>query len=187
MPVDTLSPVSTLCLAILHRGEATGYEIKKASVEGDYRYFVDASYGSIYPALARLAADGFVTVREETQAGRPSRKVYAITNTGRDALIDALSQHPGTDLFRSRFLLVAKFAADLPQDVVRAAIEERRQNLMEEIRHLERIASEDKVNEGVAWITGYGRTCMGASLDYLDRNAESLIAMARHDVADAAE
>ncbi|MEM8665801.1 MAG: PadR family transcriptional regulator, partial [Pseudomonadota bacterium] len=136
MPADTLSPVSTLCLAILHRGEATGYEIKKESVEGDYRYFIDASYGSIYPALARLAADGFVTQREEQQAGRPARKIYAITEKGRDALLGALSEPPGPDVFRARFLLVAKFARELPADIVTAAIAERKAHLLEEIAHL---------------------------------------------------
>ena len=46
--------VRTICLAILYDGEATGYEIRKLSVEGEYSYFIDASFGSIYPA------DGFI-------------------------------------------------------------------------------------------------------------------------------
>jgi DNA-binding PadR family transcriptional regulator len=183
---ESLSPVSTLCLAILHRGEATGYEIKKESMEGDYRYFIDASYGSIYPALARLAAEGLVTVREEAQSGRPSRKVYAITEAGREALVDALSEPPGPDIFRSRFLLVAKFAAELPAPVVRAAVEERKRHLAEEIAHLERIGSECP-NAGVDWITSYGTACMRASLDYLERHGEALIALARPPMVDAAE
>ncbi|MEM0905963.1 MAG: PadR family transcriptional regulator [Pseudomonadota bacterium] len=187
MPQDTLSPVSTLCLAILHRGEATGYEIKKESVEGDYRYFIDASYGSIYPALARLATDAFVTVREETQPGRPARKIYAITEKGRSALLSALSEPPGPDIFRARFLLVAKFARELPADVVRAAIEERRAHLTEEIAHLDSIAEDECDNPGVAWIVDYGRACMGASLSHLDDHADTLIAMAQPPIADAAE
>ncbi|MCF3935138.1 PadR family transcriptional regulator [Acuticoccus sp. M5D2P5] len=187
MSADQLSPVSTLCLAILHHGEATGYEIKKGSVEGDYRYFVDASYGSIYPALSRLANEGYVTVREETQAGRPARKVYAITETGHRALVDALSREPGPDLFRSRFLLVAKFAAELPEEVVRDAIDQRRKNLRDELAHLERIEKEACENPAVGWITGYGRSCMTASLDYLDANRDRLIAMARQDIPQAAE
>jgi PadR family transcriptional regulator, regulatory protein AphA len=187
MPSDTLSPVSTLCLAILHRGEATGYEIKKASVEGDYRFFIDASYGSIYPALARLAVDGYVTVREEAQTGRPARKIYEITAKGRTALLSALSELPGPDVFRARFLLVAKFARELPAEVVEAAVEERRAHLSEEIAHLEKIAAEDCDNPGVRWIVDYGRICMGHSLAYLDEHAPALIAAAKPAVADAAE
>ena len=187
MAADTLSPVSTLCLAILHRGEATGYEIKKASVEGDYRFFIDASYGSIYPALARLAVDEYVTVREENQSGRPARKVYAITEKGEAALLEALSEPPGPDLFRARFLLVAKFASELPVEVVTAAIEERRAHLKGEIAHLQSILDEGCDNPGVMWIADYGRTCMSASLAYLDDNAAALIAAAKPSIADAAE
>lgn len=187
LAADTLSPVSTLCLAILHRGEATGYEIKKASVEGDYRFFIDASYGSIYPALARLAVDEYVTVREEAQSGRPARKVYAITPKGERALLEALSEPPGPDLFRARFLLVAKFATELPVDVVNTAIEERRAHLRGEIAHLQGILDAGCDNPGVRWIAEYGRTCMGASLTYLDENAPALLAAAKSSIADAAE
>jgi DNA-binding PadR family transcriptional regulator len=186
LPSDTLSPVSTLCLAILHAGEATGYEIKKESVEGDWRYFVDASYGSIYPALARLACEGLVTVREEAQSGRPSRKIYAITDEGRAALRRALSAEPGEDVFRSRFLLVAKFAADLPEQVVRAAVEERKRHLQDEIAHLEQIRSETD-GAGTDWITCYGLACMQASLDHLESHGEALVALSRPSLADAAE
>ena len=43
--------VRTICLGILTRGDATGYEIKKLVEDGGYQHFVEASFGSIYPAL----------------------------------------------------------------------------------------------------------------------------------------
>ena len=61
--------VRTLCLAILNFGDATGYEIRKLSTGGKFRYFIEASFGSIYPTLARLEAEGLVTVREACIAG----------------------------------------------------------------------------------------------------------------------
>ena len=82
--------VRTICLAILYDGEATGYEIRKLSVEGEYSYFVDASFGSIYPALARLEAESLVTSRVEQQDGRPAKKIYSITAAGRTAFIASL-------------------------------------------------------------------------------------------------
>jgi PadR family transcriptional regulator AphA len=42
--------VRTLCLGILAQHDASGYEIKKAVEEGLFAHFIDASYGSIYPA-----------------------------------------------------------------------------------------------------------------------------------------
>jgi len=187
MPGEALSPVSTLCLAILHRGDATGYEIKKESVDGNDSYFIDASYGSIYPALARLAADGLVTSREETQPGRPARKVYSITEAGRDALLKALSEPPGPDVFRSRFLLVAKFAQDLPASVLAAAVAERRRHIAEELAHLDRIAADCCGKPSVAWVIDYGRACMTTSLKQLDERADELIAIGHPPIADAAE
>ena len=77
--------VRTVCLAILYDKEASGYEIRKLSVEGEYAYFIDASFGSIYPALAKLEAEGLVTSRVAQQDGRPAKKVYAITPAGRSA------------------------------------------------------------------------------------------------------
>ena len=43
--------VKTLCLSILYEGEATGYEIRRLCVEGECSYFIEASFGSIYPCL----------------------------------------------------------------------------------------------------------------------------------------
>jgi hypothetical protein len=49
--------VKTLCLGILSFGEASGYEIKKKVEEGLFSHFIDASYGSIYPALTQMLAE----------------------------------------------------------------------------------------------------------------------------------
>lgn len=175
---DPISPVALLCLAILHEGEATGYEIKKASVEGDYRHFVDASYGSIYPALSRLAAEGYVTSREVAQSGRPARKVYAITDRGRTVLLNTLMQPPGPDVFRARFLLVAKFAELLSPDVLRAALCERRSHLAAEIAHLRNLSDAAAAGSGLAWIVDYGTVCTAASLAHLDAHGDALVAIA---------
>src|SRR3546814_665287 len=53
----------TLCLGVLSRGAASGYEIKKAFEEGPFSHFHQASFGSIYPTLNALSADGLVAVR----------------------------------------------------------------------------------------------------------------------------
>jgi PadR family transcriptional regulator AphA len=176
-PAESLSPVATLCLAILHHGEATGYEIKKLSVEGDFSYFVDASFGAIYPALARLANEELVTQREEVQSGRPSRKVYQITERGRRALLAALSEPPGADVYRSPFLLVAKFAPHLPRAVVESALGERRRRILADLAHLEEL--EGRHGDAASrWILGYGRACLSSDLAYLDANAPALVAAA---------
>lgn len=177
--------VRTLCLAILHSGDATGYEIKKLSVEGRYSYFVDASFGSIYPALARLEADGLVTVREEVQSGKPARKVYSITPAGRAELVAQLSVPPAPDVFRSEFLLVAMNAELVDGARLREAIAARRKHLSDEISHLETVAR-DSDHPGARWIARYGIACMQASLAFLDANSPELETLAADAAGDAA-
>ena len=74
MPPWTFAPSAW---AFSQRGEATGYEIKKLFDEGGYQHFIEASFGSIYPALNRLTEEGLVSVRAEVQEKRPDRKVYS--------------------------------------------------------------------------------------------------------------
>ena len=46
--------IRTLCLGILQFEDATGYEINKLVADGRFSHFIEASYGSIYPALTKM-------------------------------------------------------------------------------------------------------------------------------------
>lgn len=96
--------IKTICLGALSYGDATGYEIRKQFEEGPFAYFYDASFGSIYPALNKLLADGLVTCTTETQVGRPTKKIYSITDEGVAALQAALAHDPVEHKLRSDFL-----------------------------------------------------------------------------------
>ncbi len=172
--------IRTLCLAILHESDATGYEIKKLSVEGKYRYFAEASFGSIYPTLARLEQEGLVTLREETQPGKPSRKIYSITDAGRRALVEALSEPPTPDVFRSGFLLVALCAELLDRATIAAAVEGRITHLREEIGHLEELLRSTN-DPTTHWAAAYGIACMTKSHEYLADHRHEIEALARDD------
>lgn len=169
--------VRTLCLAILSRGDTTGYEIRKQSVDGRFSHFVDASFGSIYPALARLEADGLVTSRQEAQAGKPDRKIYSISETGRAEFAASLLQPPRQDIFRSEFLLVAMFAELAGPAAVARAIALRTKQIEQERNHLMSI-SDEKPSASVDWVCRYGIACMEGSLAYLTNNKERLMAIA---------
>lgn len=66
-------------------GPSTGYEIKK-KFEHSLAGFWSESYGQIYPILHKLAEEGLADLQEEQQGSRPMRKVYSITEKGREAL-----------------------------------------------------------------------------------------------------
>ena len=112
--------VKTLCLGVLTLGDATGYEIRKMFEEGPFAHFYDAGFGSIYPALGKLLEAGLVSVTEEAQAGRPDKKVYALTPPGRAHFEAALAEPPKRDRIRSEYV-VRLFFADLmqPDDISR--------------------------------------------------------------------
>ncbi|QDG78072.1 PadR family transcriptional regulator [Labrenzia sp. PHM005] len=177
--------VRGLCLAILSFGDATGYEIRKESTEGRFSYFDDASFGSIYPALARLEADGMVTVREEPQAGKPSRKVYSITEAGRQEFITSLCEPQAPDTFKSPFLLIALNAAKLPPEVLRRALDRRKAQVEDELRLLSGCSEADSEcsHAGSDWTRDYGIACMNFTLRYLEEHGNALIKIAE----DAAE
>lgn len=158
--------VRTICLAILTRGDATGYEIKKLFEEGGYQHFVEASFGSIYPALNRLTEESLVSVRAEAQEKRPDRKVYSLTPAGRAAVTGFLMNPLPEDKHRSPFLFAMLFSHLLPQDHVLAMIdtyirqsEEKRAQLLE--------VQPDPNSPGERFVIGYGRAIYDAMLEFL--------------------
>lgn len=182
--------VRTLCLAILQVGEATGYEIKKLSTEpgSAFAYFVDASFGSIYPALNRLESDGMVTAREEREPGKPARKIYAITEEGREELVTSLSELPQQDIFRSEFLLQAMCSPMLSRNTITKAIDHRLKQLDEEIARIAE-ARQEETRPGALWIANYGMACLQGGRDYLAQHRRELEALAGAEMlpAQAAE
>ncbi|MEP4032492.1 PadR family transcriptional regulator [Roseibium polysiphoniae] len=170
--------VRSLCLAILSFGDATGYEIRKESTEGKFSYFEDASFGSIYPALARLEADGLVTVREELQDGKPTRKVYSITEAGRAEFLKGLTEPQAADTFKSPFLLVALYAEHIGPDAIEKAIERRRGQVQAELDTLVAHGCDDS-DPASCWTRSYGVACMTFTLNYLAAHGEELVRIAQ--------
>lgn len=164
--------VRTLCLAILHHQDATGYEIRKLSTEGKYAYFVDASFGSIYPALAKLEDEGLVSCRLEQQDGKPARKVYSMNEEGRAELRANLRESPTPDVFRSEFLLIAMCADLLDVGDMEQALNVHISQVEDELQKIDEMKSD--MPEG-SWLADYGTTCMKTQLDWLHANRERIL------------
>lgn len=170
----------TLILAILNFEDASGYEIKKHSTEGAFSYFVDISYGSIYPTLSRLEKEGLVTCRAEAQEGKPDKKVYSITGAGRAEFMKALQAPHQKDKFRSEFLLIAMCANITPKAVIERAVD----GHIEEVNGIKQQITEllsECDDASTQWIADYGMHVMNAKLDFVTQNRGKLIAMAMQD------
>ncbi|KZL17808.1 Transcriptional regulator PadR-like family protein [Pseudovibrio axinellae] len=161
------------CLAILSSADATGYEIRKTAQMGHFSHFIEASYGSIYPSLAKMEQEGLVTWREETSSGKPSRKIYSITQVGREAFVKELSETALDDLFRSPFLLLALYCRWVGSEFLSNEIDRRVAHLELKIsgmKHQLELSSDP----AASWTLEYGISTLSASLEYLKTNRSKL-------------
>ena len=167
--------VRTLCLGILSTGEATGYEIKKEIEEGLFSHFIDASFGSIYPALTQLAGEGLVTVRAEEQSGKPDKKVYAMTQKGREALARSISVLPADDKYKSEFLFQMLLQQYLTPPVMLAAIEKQIADLEGDLARIGECNCAEQPHAGARFVADYGQAVLSAALGVLrEKRAEIL-------------
>jgi PadR family transcriptional regulator AphA len=158
--------VRTICLGILTRGEATGYEIKKLFEDGGYQHFAEASFGSIYPALNQLTGDGLVSVRAEAQEKRPDRKVYSITPAGRSRFLASLLKPLGEDRHRSPFVFAMLFSHLLPPQHVTAMLDAYTRQNEEKLGQLEKSAIVP-MTPGERFVADLGQALYVAMIDFI--------------------
>jgi PadR family transcriptional regulator AphA len=173
----------TLCLALLERWPMSGYEIRKLVADGVVCHFTEASYGSIYPALDKLEAEGLVTSHEERDPGKPARRIYEITPAGRAAFVAALHEPIEPDVFRSSFLLVAANAPLVEHEHLAKLIDERLATDRAELEHMQGknaacADADDPAWLATRWTLDYGRHMVSASIDFLSKNRARLEALA---------
>ncbi|MFH1985548.1 MAG: PadR family transcriptional regulator [Pseudomonadota bacterium] len=94
-------------LGLLHYQPMHGYRIKE-HIERNFGHMWSINYGQIYPNLKKLKDDGLITMAEEVCEGEkgPPRKLYTITEEGRRAFRQWLTESPERGmLLRDPFLM----------------------------------------------------------------------------------
>lgn len=176
--------VRTLCLGVLSGGEASGYEIKKDIEEGLFSHFIDASYGSIYPALTQLAGEGLVTVRAEEQTGKPDKKVYAITAAGQAALAKSIAVVPARDKYKSEFLFQMLLRQYISPETMILAMDKQMNDLKQDLARIAECRCSEQPHAGARFVADYGEAVLTAAVNLLvEKKAELL----RQSSAQAAE
>lgn len=166
--------VKSLCLGVLTLGDASGYDIRKMFEDGPFAHFYDASYGSIYPALGRLLADGQVSVTEHSQSGRPSKKVYRLTPAGRTAFQAALAEPPGSDRLRSEVLVRLFFAEMMDPADLRVVYDSYLAHFQSLAGHLNSL-DPTGVPRGRMLVRGLGQTFYEGMATYLEQNRDEFL------------
>lgn len=165
--------IRTLCLGILSLGDATGYEIKKMVTEGSFRFFSEASYGSIYPALNKLSDEGLISWTAEAQSNRPDKKVYQLTNAGRAALEETLKAAPKPDKNRSEFLAALLFAEAVAPERIPELLAERIAHHHEQLNALEGLRDLE-TSTASKFVLDYGIAIQKAAIAFLEENGSQL-------------
>ncbi len=99
-------------LGWLHKEPMSGYDLKKQFDQGaGYLWPVDQM--QIYRTLERLVQQGNVSVHEEIQHNRPNRKIYTVTDAGREELRHWLTAPQSLPALRDPLLIQLFFAASL--------------------------------------------------------------------------
>jgi PadR family transcriptional regulator, regulatory protein AphA len=150
-----LSPNSYAVLALLDQlGEATSYDLKLA-IEKSIANFWPVPHTTAYEEPARLAAGGYLSVRQEPGGRR--RKVYALTDEGRTALREwAAEPTASPPQLRDEFILKIFAGAD-PRPLLEERTAWHREKLAELRGYLEAV----RTVEGRKNLEGSERALVG--------------------------
>jgi DNA-binding PadR family transcriptional regulator len=159
--------IKTLCLGVLSLGEASGYEIKKFFEDG-FSHFYVAGFGSIYPALAQLSREGYVTCTEVSQERRPAKKVYRISDSGRERFRTELAATHPAHKVRSDFLLQLIFASFLSPERLNELLRLRLGDIEAELAHIEACRQREDLPKGALFALGYAESVLRAGQDYIE-------------------
>ena len=166
---------SHLCLGILSLRDASGYEIKKA-FEETFSHFQATSFGSIYPALAKLTDQGLVSFHAEAQEKRPTKKVFTITPEGQAHFFQTLIDSEPTEQYRSDFLFLMMFAHLLPTSRIATLLAKQAAHLDMELGILERIIDEcQTLTPGMRFTLEYGIAGNRALQELIQQRREALL------------
>ena len=156
-----------LILGLLAQRAMSGYDIKK-HVQTALGAVTNASYGTLYPTLHKLLAEGAVEMQEIPQKGRPDKKLYQITQRGVEELQRWLKQPPAADQIRREFLLKLYLAINLPRQDLLSLLATRRGETEAALRSLddEKIAASSPHE---TWVIHYEMSRCKAEIDWLDQ------------------
>lgn len=111
-------------LANLMIGPCHGYEIKKA-LKG-----INVNNNTLYPLLRNLQTNGYVTMEVMPQENKPSRKVYSITESGKDRLIELVTDFGEAKAINNdEFYVRVAFFQFMPIEGIKTVLETRERAL----------------------------------------------------------
>ncbi len=170
-------------LGLVAESPRHGYQVEQDIAARGMREWTEIGFSSIYYVLNKLEGAGWLESRleAETSAGKrgPARKIYALTENGRDIYRTAVRQRLTTPRPRSAdfALALANLPALTPAEA-HIAIETQRAALAERLQAVQEKAKQDRQGAGnlpahVEALFSYSETQMTTALDWLTRFLQS--------------
>jgi len=161
-------------LALLAEEPAHGYEIKRGLEERFGSVVAPLNAGQVYTTLQRLQRDRLVADDAVAQEGRPDKRVYRLTEAGRDALFEWLGAPSAPTRLRDDFFMKLVFAQSMGLADPAALIARQRAVYLRALGDLERVLAGGAENGTTALVVEGAALHLEADLKWLDRCEEML-------------
>lgn len=170
-PAYHLRIVQEVLLALLAREPAHAYKLRARLALALGPLAAAMNDGHVYVTLTRLEKAGLVTSAHVPQADRPSRKVYELTDAGRERLASWLHETgwPGPAPAEFHLKLVAAAAAELADPVV--LVDRQRGELLAGLAEAQRAALAEPDNSVAALLLEGVVLRLQADLQWLEECA----------------
>jgi PadR family transcriptional regulator, regulatory protein AphA len=159
--VKEMKTLAFVILAGLIRKPRSGYDLTKW-MKRETSHFFAVGHSSIYPALSRMEREGLVRHEVVLSNRGPERKVYSITEAGREALLAWADEPPTERHVRDEQLVKALCYPYMPKERALARLEE------EKARHEEKRAQYEGYERELEDLFGKGglsrEACLGTKL-----------------------
>jgi len=166
---------ANLCLGVLSLKDASGYEIKQM-MEETFSHFQATSYGSIYPALAKLTDGGLVSYTEITQEKRPAKKVFRITSAGKETFHNTLMTLQPAEQYKSDFLVLMMFAHLLPEERLTEVLVQQTERIQAELDLLTSCGTEcEDLTPGMRFTLEYGIAANQGLLQLMQQRQQTVV------------
>jgi PadR family transcriptional regulator AphA len=161
-------------LGLLSQQPMSGYDIKRVLKSLGW-LIGDPSFGSLYPALHALLRDGLTTMEVRPRQDKPPRKVYSITDAGRQVLQEWVNQ-PASNASLKAFVMRLNLADSLSPAGLVAHLKQRRAQVAAHRATLEQadrtLNEDDDLGQQLA--LNYGLALANAELTWLDHTLDRL-------------
>ena len=158
-----------LILGLLTQQPMSGYDIRRFLKSLSW-LIESPSFGTIYPTLRALREDDLVTVEVISRQDKPPRKIYTITEAGKQALQEWIAQPPPSSTGTRAFIMHLILAGSSARAGLVVHLQQRCEVVAAQHSALERAVEDlgEQASPGEHMAIEYGLTIASAELAWLE-------------------